>query len=133
MKNIRPLLLLFMSSTSHLSLAADNAAGNPGFQSYFANMSLCLSSDKIESCLPPKIADMISKPADDYSKEQFVNLVISDSKFREKVSSCFLQSAQIITAYGSRKLFRSADYACEVIKIDGIWKLTAFYNFNSNE
>lgn len=133
MKKIGPLLLLFLLSISHQALAADNAADNSEFQSYFANMRLCLSSDKVESCLPPKIANIISKPADDYSKEQFVNLVISDPKFKERVSSCFLESAQIITSYGSRKLFRSAEYACEVRKTDGTWKLTAFYNFFSNE
>lgn len=133
MRKIRPLLLLFLSSIPYQVLAADNATGSSGFQYYFANMRLCLSSDKVESCLPPRIANIVSKAAEDLSKQQFVNLVISDPEFRKEVSSCFLESAQIITSYVSSKLFRSAEYACEVTKIDGVWKLTAFYNFTGNE
>lgn len=133
MKKIRIFLLIFLSCISHQSLAADDNADSSGFQSYFANMRLCLFSDKVESCLPSKLDNIISKPADDYSKDQFINLVIADPDFREKVSSCFLESAQIITDWGSTKLFRSAEYACEVRKINGIWKLTAFYNFYSQE
>lgn len=133
MKKIRIFLLIFFWIISHQSLAADITAGSSGFQRYFANMRLCLFSEKIESCLPSKVDNIVSKPADDYARDQFVNLVKSDLDFRENVSGCFLQSAQIITEWDSIKLFRSAEYACEVRKINGKWKLTAFYNFISQE
>ena len=133
MKTFEVSLFILLMTISQYSLAASDASNEYSFQTYFANTRQCLSSDKIEACLPPRLDSIISKPADDYTRDQFVNLVITDSSFRHRVSSCFAISAKIITVYGTTKLFRSEQYACEVMKIGGAWKLTAFYNFSSNE
>lgn len=133
MKNFELFFFILLATISQYSLAASESSNASSFQTYFANTRKCLSSDRIEVCLPPALDSIISKPADDYTRDQFVNLVITDTSFKNRVSSCFAISAQIIMAYGSTKLFRSGKYACEATNIGGAWKLTAFYNFSSSE
>ena len=133
MKNFKVLLLILLMAYSHHSVADGSSGDEAGFQNFFANMRQCLFSDRVEECLPARLDEIIAKPAEGYRKEQFVSFVANDSEFRKRVSSCFVVSAKIIMDFGKTKLFRSDKYACEVKKIDGSWKLTAFYNFFSNE
>lgn len=134
MKKNSLILLIFVSMMTSQSIAEEVSPAQPGgFQKYFAGMRFCLSSKKIETCLPPKVAPKVKRPADDFSKAEFVDLVVANGEFKKKVASCFASSARIILSYGSTKLFRSAQYACEAKQVNGVWQLTSFYLFFSQE
>ena len=130
---IKIFLLSFSLIASMPSLADGVGTSKSRFQTYLANMRLCLSSSNVSECISSKIAKRIRKPADDYTRDEFVNLIISNPKMKEQLASCFTQSSKMIMSSKESKLFKSKKYACEASRVGDTWRLTAFYNFYSEE
>jgi hypothetical protein len=116
-----------------MAFADSQASNQPSFQNYFANMRLCLNSDNIATCLPPNLNEIIAKPAEGYTRQDFVEMVVNDPEFRAQVLSCFSIEAHIILDFGDSKLFRSGQYACSAEITDNRWRLSQFYLFFSHE
>ena len=116
-----------------MAFADSQASDQPSFQNYFANMRHCLNSDNIATCLPPNLNEIIAKPAEGYTRQDFMEMVVNDPEFRAQVLSCFSIEAQIILDFGDSKLFRSGQYACSAEITDNRWRLSQFYLFFSHE
>jgi len=133
MKKFGIRLIILFATVSNPLLANEDDGDNSSFQKYFAKMRQCLSSNNIKTCLPTYISSDVAKPGPNYTRDEFVNLVLTDPSFKGHVSSCFDVTAQIITKWYGYRLIRSSKYACSVNLIDNKWKLESFYNFFSNE
>ena len=136
MLKIQGLFLLLTIAVAQSAFAADSPKDAPSFQKYFAEMRRCLSSSKIETCLPPNLnVHLTFEYQNDYhdSNKDFVRLVKSDKQFRDLVSSCFERNSKIVMEWYGYRLVRSSKYACSVSLVDNEWKLESFYNFFSNE
>ena len=73
-------LALFLSVVlwvmiSDVALANEQQSQYQSFQTFFANMRHCLESEVYPECLSTMIAPVISRPADNYSKKEFISFL----------------------------------------------------------